>query len=379
MKVIHNVNIISESGLLGNRAVVFGDKIVQIIEEKEIKNIKDAELIDGQDMYLSPGFIDIHIHGCFGDDVMDGGEDTINNISKNIVKTGVTSFLPTTMTMNMDKIKKSLELIKKNKGKTDGAEILGAHLEGPFISSKFKGAQDEKYILNPSFDEIKEYKDIIKIVTMAPENSGSKDFIEKCRENDIVVSIGHSNATYEEARDAIESGASHITHTYNAMSPLHHRNPGVVGAGMLSCATCELIVDNIHVHPAAQEILLRMKGKEKLVLVTDAMRACLMPEGRYDLGGQEVIVKEGQARLENGALAGSVLTINTALKNFIENTGTPLADAVRMVTLNPAGVIGVQDRKGSIATGKDADLVIFDKDFNIKMAFVSGNLVYGGE
>lgn len=379
MKVIHNVNIISESGLLGNRAVVFGDKIVQIIEEKEIKNIKDAELIDGQDMYLSPGFIDIHIHGCFGDDVMDGGEDTINNISKNIVKTGVTSFLPTTMTMNMDKIKKSLELIKKNKGKTDGAEILGAHLEGPFISSKFKGAQDEKYILNPSFDEIKEYKDIIKIVTMAPENSGSKEFIEKCKENDIVVSIGHSNATYEEARDAIETGASHITHTYNAMSPLHHRNPGVVGAGMLSCATCELIVDNIHVHPAAQEILLRMKGKEKLVLVTDAMRACLMPEGNYDLGGQEVIVKEGQARLENGALAGSVLTINTALKNFIENTGTPLADAVRMVTLNPAGVIGVQDRKGSIATGKDADLVIFDKDFNIKMAFVSGNLVYGGE
>lgn len=378
MKIIKNAKIILEDAVLEDKAIVFDESIVEIIDNGEVGKYKDAEIIDGEGMYLSPGFIDIHIHGCFGDDVMDGKTETIKNISKNIAKTGVTSFLPTTMTMDMDRIKNSLKMIKENIGKVEGAEILGCHLEGPFISKKFKGAQNEKYILNPDFSEIEEFKDIIRIITMAPENEGSEDFIAACREKGIVVSIGHSNATYEEASRAIDAGASHITHTYNGMSPMHHRDPGVVGAAMLSDATCELIVDNIHVHSAAQEILLKMKGMDKVILITDAMRACLMNDGNYDLGGQEVVVKDGQARLKSGSLAGSVLTINTALKNFINNTHVGLAEAVNMVTMNPARVAKVQDRKGSIAAGKDSDLVMFDRDFNIKLVFVKGKIVHRG-
>lgn len=375
MKAIFNCRLISRNAVIEKKAVIFDQKIVDIIPENDIKNYMIDELIDGKGNYLSPGFIDIHIHGCSGEDVMDAGEETLNNISKAIAKTGVTAFLATTMTMEMNKIRMALSNIRKNMGRLEGSEILGCHMEGPFISSEFKGAQDGQYIIDPSFSFIEEYKDIIKIVTLAPERNGSTEFIRECRKNRIVVSIGHSNASYEEAARAIGAGACHITHTYNGMTPIHHRNPGVVGAAMLSNATCELIVDNVHVHPAAQEILLKLKGADKLILITDAMRACLMEEGLYDLGGQEVIVRNKEARLNNGALAGSVLTIDKAIKNFINNHGTALPDVVGMVSWNPARVLGIEGRKGSIESGKDADMVLFNEDIEVCRTIVNGRLV----
>lgn len=376
MKAIFNCRLISRDAVIEKKAVIFNEKIVGIIPENDIKNYMIDELIDGKGNYLAPGFIDIHIHGCSGEDIMDAGEETLSNISKTIAKTGVTAFLATTMTMEMNKIMMALSNIREKMGSLDGAEILGCHMEGPFISSEFKGAQDGQHIIDPSFSFIEEYKDIIKIVTLAPERNGSMEFIRECRKNGIVVSIGHSNASYDEAARAIEAGACHITHTYNGMAPMHHRNPGVVGAAMLSDATCELIVDNVHVHPAAQEILLKLKGADKLILITDAMRACLMEEGLYDLGGQEVIVRNKEARLNNGALAGSVLTIDRAIKNFIHNHGIAMPDVVGMVSWNPARALGIEGRKGSIESGKDADMVLFNEDIEICTTIVNGRFVY---
>lgn len=376
MKAINNCKLIAKDGIQENMVVIFDEKIIDIVPESSMSGYRPDEVIDGEGNYLSPGFIDIHIHGCFGEDVMDAGEDTLENISRSIAKTGVTSFLATTMTMDMDRIRKALYNIRNSMGKTDGAEILGCHLEGPFISRVFKGAQDERYIVNPRFSEIEEFKDIIKIITLAPENEGSIEFIKECKKHGILVSIGHSNASYEEAMEAINAGAVHITHTYNAMTPLHHRNPGIVGAAMLSDASCELIVDNVHVHPAAQKILLRMKGNDKVILITDAMRACLMEEGLYDLGGQKVTVKNNEARLSNGALAGSVLTIDRAIRNFIHNHGIALQEVVRMVSLNPAAAIGIDDKKGSIEKGKDADMVLFNESIEVCETIVKGKTVH---
>lgn len=376
MKAINNCKLIAKDGILENMAVIFDEKIIDIVPESSMSGYRPGEVIDGKGNYLSPGFIDIHIHGCFGEDVMDAGEDTLYNISRTVAGTGVTAFLATTMTMDMDRIRKALHNIRNSIGKTEGAEILGCHLEGPFISRIFKGAQDEKYIVNPRFSEIEEFKDIIKIITLAPENEGSIEFIKECKKHGILVSIGHSNASYEEAMEAINAGAGHITHTYNAMTPLHHRNPGIVGAAMLSDASCELIVDNVHVHPAAQKILLKMKGNDKVILITDAMRACLMEEGLYDLGGQKVTVRNNEARLSNGALAGSVLTIDRAIRNFIHNHGIALQEVVRMVSLNPAAAIGIDDKKGSIEKGKDADMVLFNEGIEVCETIVKGKTVH---
>lgn len=376
MKAIYNCRLILKDAIIEKKAVIFDRKIVDIVPEMNINDYQLDEIIDGKGKYLSPGFIDIHMHGCSGEDVMDAEDETLNNISRNNAKTGVTAFLATTMTMKMDVVNKALCNIRENMGRLEGSEMLGCHLEGPFISSKFKGAQDDQYIMDPCFPIIEKFRDIIRIVTLAPEKKGSMEFIRECRKHGIVVSIGHSNASYEEAAEALKAGASHITHTYNGMTPLHHRDPGVVGAAMLSDASCELIVDNVHVHPAAQEILLKMKGYDKLVLITDAMRACLMEDGVYELGGQEVVVRGKEARLPSGALAGSVLRIDGAIRNFIHNHGIALQDVVRMVSLNPARTLCIDDRKGSIEVGKDADMVLFDENIEVYETIVNGRTAY---
>jgi N-acetylglucosamine-6-phosphate deacetylase len=374
MKAFKNIRLITTSGVLENKAVVFDEKIVDIIDETNIS--ADMEIIDGMGNYLSPGLIDIHIHGCEGRDTMDEAEDTIYEISKSLVKTGVTSFLPTTMTMEFGKIENALGRIKRQMNTSGYAEVLGCHLEGPFINKKYKGAQDGTFIIQPDFNKIKPYSDVIKIVTIAPEIEGSHEFIKECRNNNIVVSIGHSNASFDEAKNAIETGASHITHTFNAMTPLHHRNPGIVGAAMYFDVTCEMIIDNVHVHPAVQRIMHAVKGNEKIILISDAMRACLLKDGEYDLGGQNVYVKNNEARLTDGTIAGSVLTMNKAVKNFIENTGIKINQAVGMASLNPARLLGVDNRKGSIERDKDSDFVLFDEDFNVIKTFVKGTQVF---
>ena len=375
MKAIKNMKLITENGVVENQGVIFDQRIQEIVAENQIG--PGMEVIDVGGAYLSAGFIDIHIHGCAGYDVMDDDDHAIRNIARHLVTKGVTAFLPTTMTMEFSRIKRALERIRKNM--TDSAkyaQVLGCNLEGPFLSKKYKGAQDEKYIRQPDFELISPYLDVIRLLTIAPEEEGSIDFIKQAVQSGIVVSIGHTNATFNETTKGIEAGASHVTHLFNGMTPLHHRNPGVVGAALWHDVTCELIADNIHVDPAVQTILLKVKGEEKIILITDAMRACLLADGEYDLGGQKVYVKDHQAKLSNGSLAGSTLVLNEAIRNFMTNTGMKIEDAVKMTTLNPAKLLGIEKQKGSVTPGKDADLVVFDQNLNIMMTIIGGETVF---
>lgn len=376
MKAIINANIITLQGILHNHAVVFEDKIISIIPEGQLGKFQIEEQIDANGRYLSPGFIDIHVHGCNGFDAMDEDENALSAIAKGVLQTGVTSFVPTTMTMPFARMAQSIVRIRQARGRSGGAEVLGCHMEGPFINEDYKGAQDKQYIIGPDITKIEPYLDCIKVITIAPEVADSRAFIAACVQKGIVVSIGHSSATYEQAVEAIKAGVSHMAHTFNALPPLHHRLPGAVGAAMDSNIVCELIVDNLHVHPAMQRILLKVKGVDKIILITDAMRASLLGEGEYEFGGQNVTVKKGEARLKDGVIAGSVLSLNKAVRNFMENTSLDLVKAIQLVTLNPARQMGVVDRKGSIEVGKDADMVLFDDELNIFATFVKGQFLF---
>lgn len=378
MKGIINGKIICENEILENKVILFSDKIEKIIDTKELEKYEDIEKIDAKGNYVSPGFIDIHIHGSGGYDTMDGSVEAIKVISRTIAQKGTTAFLPTTMTMDKAKIYTAFDAIRKVMGvEILGAKVLGAHMEGPFINLKYKGAQNPNYILKPDYDVIKDYLDVIKIITIAPETDEDFKFIDKMRNRSkTVMSIGHSDATFEEAMDGIERGIKHATHTFNAMTPLHHRKPGIVGAVFASDITAEIIADKIHVHPGIYKTFIKTKGIDNVVLITDSMRAGCMEEGVYDLGGQSVNVKDGSARLEDGTLAGSILSLNIAVKNVFENTDSKLYEVIKMATLNPARVIGISDKKGSIEVNKDADFTIFDKKFEVEYTIVEGKIIY---
>lgn len=351
------------------------------ITEFNPTHVSDDIIIDCDGLYVSPGFIDIHIHGAGGFDTMDGNFESINEISKTLCKFGVTSFTPTTMTMTIEDILKSLQEIKKAKEKgTDGSQVIGAHLEGPFISPKSIGAQNPMYIIEASYKNFERLVgdsiDIIKTITMAPEIEGVNELASILASKGIRCSIGHSSATYKEALDGINSGFCHATHLFNAMSGFSHREPGVVGAVFDSDITAEIICDGVHISYPSLRVACKQKGVENMILVTDAMCACGLGSGIYSLGGQSVIVKDSEARLENGALAGSVLTLNKAVKNIYSNSKYELYEVIRMATYNPAKHCRVENKKGLVKVGYDADLVIFDKDINVKMTIVKGNIIY---
>ncbi|MCY6959821.1 N-acetylglucosamine-6-phosphate deacetylase [Clostridium brassicae] len=378
MKAIINGKIIVENKILENKILFFDKKIVDILDVDDANLNKADQVIDAKGLYVSPGFIDLHIHGSGGKDTMDGELDAIKVISNTIAKKGVTSFLPTTMTMDKKNIYTALDVIKQAMNMDlGGAKVLGAHLEGPFINPKYKGAQNEEFMIKPSLDFIKGYEEVIKIITFAPERDEDFKFLKDVKENtNIVLSIGHSDATYEQAIEAIENGVSRATHTFNAMTPLNHRKPGIIGAILNTDISCELIADNIHVHKGAINLLVNGKGIDKVILITDSMRAGCMKDGIWELGGYKVIVKNGSARLEDNTLAGSILTLNNAIKNMKDNINAPLYEIVSMVTINPAKDINIYDKKGSLDKGKDADIVIFDDNIDINMTIVEGNIIY---
>lgn len=377
MKAIINGKIITPDALLEGKALLFNEKIADIADENSI-NKNNFDIIDAKNNYVSPGFIDTHIHGSGGKDAMDGDMQSLKVISSISAQNGVTAFLPTTMTMSKDKIYTALTAIREAMHSAlPGAKILGAHLEGPFISKEYKGAQKEDYILKPDYEFIKNYLDVIKIITLAPEEDNNFEFIKKIKDNtNIVLSIGHSNSTYETAMNSIAAGMTHITHTFNAMTPLNHRKPGVVGAAFNSNVYCELIADNIHINPAVYNILLKQKGKDKIILITDCMRAGSLKDGVSELGGQTVFVKNNSARLSDGTLAGSILKLNTGIKHIFENTDLTIEEAVALATVNPAKAINIYDKKGSLTIGKDADITIFNDDFHIMYTFAEGKLVF---
>ena len=371
--------------IIKNCNIIYLDKIEQgsiLIENGKIKEINpskycDENILDANGLYVSPGFIDVHIHGAGGYDTMDGTSQAINTIAKTIVKHGTTAFTPTTMTVSIEDIRKSLSVIKTLKEiGSEGAHVLGVHLEGPFVSPMAIGAQNPKYILPPSISAykeiVKDYENIIVSITLAPEIHGAKELIRYISDTGVICSLGHTNATYEEMVEAIECGASHSTHLYNTMTPLNHRNPGAVGATFDSDITTETISDGIHISYPALRIAYKQKDTDNVLLISDAMMACCMPNGEYSLGGQKVIVNNDEARLENGALAGSVLTIDKAVRNVYKNSNLPLHEIVKMASFNGARHCKVDNHKGQIKKGYDADLLLFDDDINIKKVFILG-------
>ncbi len=376
MLAIKNAKIIFENRIEQGKILLLSDKIEGIVDENEIP--EGAEVIDCEGGYITPGFIDLHIHGYLGKDVCDANADSIKTIAGGLVENGVTGFLPTTMTVDMKVIEGALDACRevRDSGEYYGAGILGVHAEGPFISASKKGAQDERYILKPNADFVKANADIIKIITLAPEED--KDFLEIKRmaaETDVVVSMGHTSADYKTAMESTKNGVKHATHLFNAMTPMTHRAPGVVGAALNSDVSCELIVDTYHVDPALYEMVYKMKGR-KLCFITDCLPAGGLPEGEYTLGGAKIIYKNNLCKLEDGTIAGSVLKLNKGVWNVYTNTSIPLYECVNCATINPANAIGVADKKGSIEVGKDADIVILDNEFNVKKTIIGGVVRY---
>ena len=335
-----------------------------------------------EDAVVLPGFIDEHIHGAGGADAMDGTYEALATIAKTVAKEGTTGFLATTMTQSVENIKGALAAADGYiKNPASGARLLGVHLEGPFIAAKHKGAQPLEYVAKPSVETFDMYQKAaggnIKIVTLAPEEEGAAELISHLKAQGVIASIGHSGATYQDVECAAAKGAMHITHTYNAQSPLHHREVGVVGSAMLfDSLSCELIADCIHVSVPAMKLLVKNKPQGKLILITDAIRAKGLGDGESELGGQKVYVKNGEARLADGTLAGSVLCMNRAVQNLVERVGVPFEKAVDCVTKNPAVDLNVWKETGSIAKGKRADFTVLDKNYNVVMTVVGGQIVY---
>jgi N-acetylglucosamine-6-phosphate deacetylase len=364
-------------------------KIIGYGPIEELPAAEEYEVVEVPSSYKAiPGFIDIHIHGVNGADVMDATPNALDTMSMALPKEGTTSFLATTMTQSSAAIEKALcnagnFMEQQVPGK---AEILGVHLEGPYVNKARAGAQPVNFIVKASIEEFKKWntlaKQSIKIVTLAPELPGGLDMVKYLKENGIIASIGHSDATYDEAAEAIKAGAQHVTHLFNQMRGLHHREPGVVGAAFLhEELKAEMIADGVHVRPEMVKLSYQNKGKHGLILITDSMRAKCLKNGIYDLGGQAVTVQDGKALLKDGTLAGSILKLGHAVKNMIKFADCSLEDTIEMASVNPAKQLKIFGRKGSIAAGKDADIVLLDEQLETAMTFCRGKLAYhkGGE
>ncbi|WP_163100139.1 N-acetylglucosamine-6-phosphate deacetylase [Peribacillus alkalitolerans] len=335
------------------------------------------EILDYTGHWIAPGLVDTHIHGYKNHDIMDNDFEGLNEISKGLLSCGVTSFLPTTLTSSNESLNNVVEMIGNNYTKVCGAKIKGIFLEGPFFTEKHKGAQNTNYFCDPSVEKVKVWQklsnDSIKKIAIAPERKGAAEFIEYAVGEEITVALAHSDATYEEAKQAVEKGASIFVHTFNGMSPLHHREPGMVGAAMnLKDVFAEIICDGHHVHPAAANILMNVRGRNHTVLVTDCMMAGGMPEGTYQLGEFPVEVKAGAARIEGGSLAGSILQLKDAVKNVVDwGIATP-EEAIYMASTVPARSIGVDGECGKIAKGYAADFIVLNPDLDLIATYLDG-------
>ena len=372
--VIHAKLIIGDK-IIEDKILLFNKKIVEITDDIIMRDSDNIEIIDAKGAYVSAGFIDLHIHGSGGADVMDATPEALETLCAILPSTGTTSFLATTMTMSPEAIDNALQNIKDYRFSVCGAEVLGVHLEGPFINMSKHGAQDKAYIQAPTFSLIEKYMDEVKMITLAPEVAGSETFIKQltAKYPHIILSIGHSDASYTKSMQSFTWGVSHATHLFNAMNTYHHREPGIVGAVFDADVTCDVIADRVHTHISTLELVHKMK-KDKLILITDAMRAGCMKCGTYDLGGRRVEVAEGKALLDDGTLAGSVLKMNEALQNMTTYTSMTLIEAVNAVTQIPAQKLGIQ--KGVLKVGYDADIVMFDEAFNILLTVVGGEVKY---
>lgn len=344
---------------------------------KEGEN-KDGIIIEGEGLYAIPGLIDIHFHGCNGYDICDGTQEAIMNMAKYEGENGITTMVPATMTLSEEELVR-ISTVAGLYDKDEGAELIGLNMEGPFLSVEKKGAQNSKYIKAPNTEMFNRLQDaakgLYKIVTIAPEVEGALKFIEKVSEK-VTVSLGHSTASYESAQKAFEAGATQVTHLYNAMNPFSHREPGIIGAASdVKKAMVEMICDGIHLHPSTIRTTFKIFGEDRIILVSDSMMATGMKNGTYMLGGQKVKVEGNKATLvEGGAIAGSVTNLMECMKYAVKEARIPLESAIKCATLNPAKAIGIEHHYGSISEGKQANLVLLDKNLNVIKVIVKGKL-----
>ena len=376
---IVNGTVIAESALLHDASVLIeSGKITRISQSTVPPGVRQ---VDAEGNFISPGFIDLHIHGFGGYDATCCNVDSLVGMSRSLVAHGTTSFLPTLVSMPIDRTKAFLSSVRDSMPKSSGARILGANLEGPFLNPAKRGVHREEHLAAPSLESLNNmiggYEGIIRILTLAPELPGGLQLCRQIVELGMVAAIGHTNATYAEANAGIKAGITHATHTFNGMRNIESREMGAAGAVLLSDdVKAEIIADGLHVSPETTKLMVKTKGPRSLILVTDAV----MPTGtsitRFDLAGVRAYVEKGGSFTEDGKLCGSTLTLERAVKNLMKWNNLSLPDAVRMASLNPAEQMGIASRTGSLVEGKDADVVILDKELNVLTTFVNGEQVY---
>ena len=378
---ISNARLVTVAGVMdGNLHAEAG----QIVALGAFRIPEGVRVVDAGNGWLLPGFIDVHVHGGVGREAMDADPDGLRQLARFYAEHGVTSFLPTTWTAPHEDIMAALETIAvvQQEG-TGGAAILGAHVEGPYLNPARCGAQDSRQIRRAGRDEALAILDtgIIRLLALAPEYPENHWLIDECVRRGVTVSAAHTAATYADMQQAVALGLSQTTHTYNAMTGLHHREPGTLGAALtMDSISCELIADNVHVHPAAMNLLYLAKGPDRTLLITDAVRGAGLPEGTsYDQDGRPVVVRDGAAYLPGDTLAGSTLTMDRALRNFIAATGAPLEVVWPTTSRTAARQLGLDGRKGSLEVGKDADLVLLDANLDVRLTVVGGQVVYERE
>ena len=381
--------------LLKNAKIVLKDRVIEgdiltadgiirdIIDRKspvKAETLEAENSIDLDGKYVVPGFIDVHIHGSNGADAMDGTAEALKTISSYIATKGTTKFLATTLTSSKEELINVLKIAADLQNKElDGATIFGVHMEGPYFDIEYKGAQNEKYMKPATEKEIKDYLDVkpglVKMMSLSPHTEQSIETVKFLRENGVIVSVGHSAAKFNDVMKAVDAGLSHSTHTFNGMRGINHREPGVAGAVLISDKiNAEVIFDKVHIHPEIVRLMIKAKGTDKVVCITDAMAATGLPNGDYKLGELDVYVKDGEARLKsNDSLAGSVLTLDKAFRHVIE-LGYPIYEAVKLTSTNAAVEFGLN--AGAIEVGKEADFAILDDSYNVDMTIVNGNIKY---
>ena len=378
MKAIFNGKIVLPDHIEDQKALLFDRKIIDIVPADQMP--ENAERIDAEGNYVIPGLVDMHIHGYLGEDASDGSFEGIRTMAEGVAKNGVTAFLPTTMTVSYAELRAAFAQIRRAKEESaqdswQGAQILGANAEGPFINPAKKGAQAGENIRPGNAKFLEEYLDIIRVFTIAPEMDGNMDCIREMN-GKTLISMGHTAATCDQATAAFDAGVRHVTHLFNAQTPLLHRDPGVVGAALTDDrVSTELIADTFHVDARLFKLVARMKG-DKLVLITDCTRAGGLADGEYTLGGQPIFVHGIECRLADGTIAGSVLKLNHAVRNLAKHAELPVWEAVNAASLNPAKRIGADACKGSLEAGKDADIAICDADFEICRTILGGRTIY---
>ncbi|MDQ2085142.1 N-acetylglucosamine-6-phosphate deacetylase [Herbivorax sp. ANBcel31] len=379
MKLIKNGLVFHNKSFEKKDILIDGTKIVNI--GKDITE-NECKIIDAYNCWVLPGFIDIHTHGGIGCDVMTGKYEELDKLSYFFASKGVTSFLPVVMTGAIEEMLGALRNIKLAiRKKTSGAKIIGINMEGPFINHEYKGAHPIEHITLPSIELLERFIDeaggSISMMTMAPELEGVFELVNHFKESGIVFCAGHTAADYNMATNAFERGFSHVTHLFNAMARMHHRSPGLAGAALeKENISVELIGDGIHVNPAFIKMALKCKSSDNIILITDSIIATGLESGSYYFAGKEIYVENGVSKDKNGVIAGGTITMIDAMKNMVQKWDIPIKDCIKMIVENPSKIAGVFNKKGSLSYGKDADIIIVDKNMNVLLTMAEGNIVY---